>query len=97
MENNIKPDAILAFTARRSVTTLFKDFLNIIRILQEEHAEALDKLAETLPEDGQKQLYLADHFTEEKVGRLRKEILSKGNDVIREIEEQIKRYDIKLK
>lgn len=88
---------ILSFSAKRDITDLFKDFLNIIEELQQDHNEALIKLGQTLPIEQQKQLYLADHFTKEKMLRIRKTILSKGNDTIRSVDQQIKQFDIKLK
>jgi hypothetical protein len=40
---------------------------------------------------------LADYFTEDKFKNLRGKILSGGNGVIREIEEQLKNFEIKIK
>ena len=97
MENNISPEQILLFGIKRNVTNLFKDYLNLLQELEREHNEALNKLVKTLPPDSQKQLYLADHFTAEKMERMRKYILSKGNDCYRSIEEQSKSYTIKFK
>ncbi len=97
MEQDIRPDGILSFTVKRNVINLFKEFLVILENLEQEHEEALTKLAHTLPPESQKELYLADHFTDEKMERLRKQVLSRGNDTIRSIEEQLKQYDIKFK
>lgn len=96
-QNNYHAEGILAFSARRNITSLFKDFLDILEDLSDDHNEALNKLVKTLPPDSQKQLYLADHFTNEKMDQLRKRILSKGNDAIRSIESEIDKLDIKFK
>jgi hypothetical protein len=96
-QNNYNPEGILAFSARRNITTLFKEFLDILEDLSDDHNEALNKLVKTLPPDSQKQLYLADHFTNEKMEQLRKRILSKGNDAIRTIENEINKFDVKFK
>lgn len=97
MENNYNPDKILAFSVRRNITSLFKDFLVILENLSEDHNEALNKLVKTLPPDSQKQLYLADHFTNDKMEQLRKRILAKGNDSIRSVETDMKNYNITFK
>ena len=51
----------------------------------------------SLPEEYKANVYLADHFSDEKNERVRKTILSKGNDCIRNIEEQMNHFDIRLK
>jgi len=96
-QQNYDPNGILSFTIRRNITNLFKDFLVILENLEDDHNEALNKLVKTLPPDSQKQLYLADHFTEEKMGQLRKKVLSAGNSAIREIEAQMDNFEVKFK
>lgn len=98
MENgNYDPEKILSFSVKRNITTLFKSFLVILENLGDDHAEALTKLYKIFPPEYQKQLYLADHFTPEKLEQLRKQILSTGNDVIRTLEQEIEKYNIKFK
>ena len=96
-QNNYNPEGILAFSIRRNITNLFKECLVILENLEEDHNEAISKLEKTLPEEYQKQLYLADHFTQEKMEQLRKRILSKGNDTMRTLMEELNRYDIEFK
>jgi len=98
MEKETSPsNGILTFAIKRNITNLFKDFLIILENLEDDHAEALNKLSKTLPPEYQKQLYLADHFTEEKMEQHRKKILSKGNDTIRSIETDMQNFDILFK
>lgn len=97
MEKDNNAPSILDFTIRRNITNLFKDFLVILEELEDSHSEALNKLYEVLPEESKKNLYLADHFTDEKMERLRKQVLSKGNDCLRSIQEQTNKLDIKFK
>jgi siroheme synthase (precorrin-2 oxidase/ferrochelatase) len=96
-QDNYCPEKILAFAIRRDITNLFKDFLVILENLEDDHDEALNKLVRTLPPESQKQLFLADHFTDEKMEQIRKRILSKGNDSIRSLEREIDHYKINFK
>jgi hypothetical protein len=97
MNDKIEVDKILSFAMRRNITNLFKDFLDIVKELKVEHQESLSRLSNTLPEEYKANVYLADHFSDEKNERVRKTILSKGNDCIRNIEEQMNHFDIRLK
>lgn len=96
-QNSYQPDSILEFSIKRNITNLFKDFLVILENIEQDHDEALNKLVKTLPPESQKQLYLADHFTDEKVEQIRKRILSRGNDAIRAIQQDMQNYSINFK
>ena len=90
-------EGILKFSVKRNVTNLFKEFLNILQEFEYQHNEALNKLVETLPQGEKDKVYLADHITKEYLGRLRKKVLSDGNDCYREIEAQLTNFDIDFK
>lgn len=62
--------------------------------LQEEHNEALDKLADALPEEYRTYLDLADHHTDEKQDRIRRAVLARGNDCKRAVREELAKYDM---
>lgn len=89
--------AHVQYTCGRHVVTLFKECLDIVRQLAEEHDEAMSKLYEALPPDYQPYVDLADHFTEEKEARIRKAILARGNDAKRAIEEELSKYEMALR
>ena len=95
--NNSRPDEMLKFACKRNTTILFKHFLEIIERMNEEHAETLAKLKHNLPEEYKAYVDLADYFTDNKLNMLRKEVLSKGNDCYRGIEEIINMLEIKHK
>lgn len=87
----------LQYSCRRQVVNLFKEFLSIIENLSDEHDEALAKLATAIPSEYHPYINLADYLTEDKSERLRREILQRGNDCARAIENEINQYDIEFK
>lgn len=90
-------ESIAKFAIKRNVTNLFKSFLVLLETVEREHDEALRKLEAVLPPEHQNKVFLADHFTKAGLERLRKRILSDGNDCVRTIEAQISMLDIKFK
>jgi hypothetical protein len=90
-------DSIAKFAVKRNITNLFKSFLVILETIEREHDEALTKLNNVLPAEHRNKIYLADHFTEDAAERIRKKILSEGNDCIRNIEGQLNMLDINFK
>lgn len=95
--NNSRPDEMLKFACKRNTTILFKHFLEMVERINGEHLETLAKLKHSLPPEYKTHVDLADYFTEPKLNALRKEILSKGNDAYRNIEEIINMLEIKHK
>ncbi len=94
---DIEPSEILLFQIKRNNTNLFKNFLVIIEELTQDHDEAITKLYNALPDEYKKYVELADYLSDEKCERLRKKVLSQGNDTYRALEEQLKHFDVKLK
>lgn len=88
---------IATFQIRRNVTLLFKSQLEMLEDIADEHDNAMAKLKEKLPKQYQDYIDLADYLNEQKFEMLRKRILGKGNDCIRNIEESLKDFDIKIK
>ncbi len=76
---------ILEFQITRNITNLFKDFLNTIEDLKEEELfnEKMGKFESV--------------FSEMKCARLRKKILTCGNDSIRELNSLIDKLEINFK
>lgn len=88
---------IMAFQIRRNVTLLFKQQLEMLEDIADEHDNAMRKLAEKLPQQYRDYIELADYLNEQKFEMLRKRILGKGNDCIRTIEEGLKDFEVKIK
>lgn len=94
---DLEESDIIKFQANRIVTNFMKSMLVMIEDLAEDHDIALCKLQENLPNEYKKYVNLADYFTEDKFRNLRGKILTNGNNAIREIEENLKNFDIKIK
>jgi hypothetical protein len=93
---SIDLNAHVQYTCGRHIVTLFKECLDIMTQLAEEHDEAMGKLYEALPEQYRPYVALADHFTEEKEGRIRKAILARGNDCRRAVDAELGKYQMTL-
>ena len=83
------PEEILKFAIRRQITNLFKEFLFTLKNQQDKHGEFLDKLEKELPDEYKCYINLADYYTDGESERLRSEVLTKGNDSIRSLNQQI--------
>lgn len=94
---SIEDGDILNFQIHRLVTNFYKDMLFMIEDLAENHDTALLKLQRHLPEEYAKYVDLADYLTEDEFSKLRSRVLSGGNGAIRNIEDQLKNFDIKIK
>lgn len=92
-----KAEQIFLFGTKRGVTSLFKDFLMILESLESDHLESMGKLMDALPDEHKSKLVLANHLTPEYMDRLRKRVLSNGNDCYRSIEAQVKNLNIDFK
>lgn len=98
IKGSVPEDAdVLRFQSRRNITLLFKRYLDILQDVVIEHDEAMAKLNENLPSEYVKYVTLADHLTDTKVDLLRKHILDAGNETIRNMEDCIKGFDVRLK
>lgn len=74
---------ILDFQVKRSVTTLYKQFLVVLEDLQEEHNRFLKK--SNLPDE-------ANYLDQAKIDYLRKKVLDSGNNCEREIKTVIDHF-----
>lgn len=79
---------------RRFVTALFKDFLEIIGEVKDDHDEFYGNLMEKLPPEYITTLVVGNPLSDDKFMRLRKKILDKGNDTIRDSELELGNYSI---
>jgi hypothetical protein len=79
---------------RRFITALFKEYLEILGEVKASHDEFYGNLLEKLPPEFIPVLAVGNPLSEEKYKRLRKKILDKGNDVIRESDLEMDNYSI---
>lgn len=101
MNNEVKitvdPRKSLEYVLVRQTTALFKEFLYTLEKNESKHTESLNKLYQSLPDDYKTYVDLADWLTEEESQRLRKEVLRRGNDTIRALQEELDKYDVDFK
>lgn len=82
---------------RRFITSLFKHFLEMLSTIKAEHDEFYSALAEKMPEEYLTALYIGNPMTDDKFKRLRKQILDKGNDIIRDSDMELNNFSISFK
>ncbi len=90
-------DAVLRFQQQRVITTLFRGFLETLEDVEADHNNALGRLVDALPEDQKKLVDLADYLTPEKGQQLRKRVLDRGNNALRELDALVNSYTISIK
>lgn len=97
MEYSVDPKDVLRFQLDRNVRLLFREQLMLLEDLGKEHDTALSKLNDALPEQYRHYLDLADYLTPDRGQQLRKRVLDRGNDVLRNFEELLKQFEIRFK
>lgn len=88
-DNDQGLEKIIHFNIKKNVTVLFKDILKVLEELKADNDESLFRLMESLPEEHKGKVVLAEFMTDSRCNRLRKNILDRGNDCIRNIQEQL--------
>ena len=78
----------------RLITALFKEFLEILEEVRGDYNEFYGNLFEKLPDEYKTALILGNPLSEEKFKRLRKKVLDKDNDVLRDSEEELGNFSI---
>lgn len=78
----------------RLITSLFKEFLEILETHKADYDEFYGNLLSKLPPEYITTLVVGNPLSEEKFKRLRKKVLDKGNDVLRDAEEEFGNFSI---
>lgn len=91
-----KEREVLEFQVHRSVTNLYKVFLQMVEELSLEHDDQFKKLKNALPEE-EKLLTQAQYLDEGRLNFIRKKILDCGNDTRRELLLYMNNFDINFK
>jgi hypothetical protein len=82
-------DILLKAKVRIGVTRLFKNYLFAFEEFIDAHDEAMAKLKTALPDQYKEFVELADYLSDAKIEAMRKRVLGLGNDLIRDLDEQI--------
>lgn len=80
---------LLKAKIRLGVTRLFKNYLFAFEEIIESHDEAIAKLKTSLPDQYKEFVELADYLSDAKIELMRKRVLGLGNDLIRDLDDQI--------
>lgn len=78
----------------RLITALFKEFLEILEEVRGDYNEFYGNLLAKLPPEHVTTLVVGNPLSEEKFKRLRKKVLDKGNDVLRDSEDELGHFSI---
>lgn len=99
---------LLCYNTTRKLVVQYKHFLDMLRHLQEDEAKCIENLEESagdaqemldeysIPVSVKSYLHQVENLHDEKVSRLRKEVLDLGNNLVREIESEFEKYNITL-
>ena len=84
----------IIFQFRRNIINFYKNQLNIIEDLKQDHKQFVHKISTIAPKEHVKNM---DYFDVDKYNYIRKKILDGGNEVARELENALNHLDIDLK
>jgi len=87
---------LLEFQINRNVVNLYKSFLIMMEDVHDQHSANFHKLKLALPDDVDL-INQADYWDESRMDLLRKRILDKGNDALREIVGQLEQFELTTK
>jgi hypothetical protein len=87
---------LLEFQINRNVINLYKSFLIMMEDMHDQHNSNFRKLKKALPEE-MDLIDQADYWDESRMDYLRKKILDKGNDSLREILGQLEQFNLTTK
>ena len=87
---------LLEFQINRNVINLYKSFLIMMEDMHDQHNNNFRKLKQALPEEIDL-IDQADYWDESRMDYLRKKILDKGNDSLREMLGQLEQFNLTTK
>ncbi len=92
--DNIDAKSLLQFQVEKDVKYLYKRFLSEIEDLRTQHVAMLIRLEKVLPAQYHQLLKAANFFDEKEFAHRRKRILDMGNEAVRNLLEQVERFDV---
>lgn len=84
----------IVFQFQRSIVNFYKDQLNIIEDLRQEHKQFVKKVSTLADRNHIKNM---DYFDVDKYNYIRKKVLDGGNEIVREFEKAFGYLDIDIK
>jgi len=94
---NTDPTQFLDYQIQKQIKSLYKEYLFLIEKIFNSHDEFISKFRSTLPEQYQVYVDMAEFLTDSKYEEIRKEVLDRGNGIMSNIQEELKKYNIDFK
>jgi polyhydroxyalkanoate synthesis regulator phasin len=94
MDNSDKVKEVLLFQVNRSIVNFYKNHLTMIEDLKREHQAMLKKVEKKTSKEFSESI---DTFDNDKYNYIRKKTLDHGNDIIRELEQNLDKLEIRIK
>ena len=89
-----KEKELLLFQTNRCIVNFYKNHLYMLESLKKEHQSMLKKVQNQTSKEFSENI---DYFDENKYNYLRKKTLDLGNDILRELENNLKMFNIRIK
>lgn len=94
MDNSDKVKEIILFQVNRSIVNFYKSHLTMIEDLQRDHEAMLKKVEKKTSKEFSQSI---DTFDNDKYNYIRKKTLDAGNDIVRELEQNLEKLQIRIK
>lgn len=94
MDNSDKVKEIILFQVNRSIVNFYKNHLTMIEDLQRDHQAMLKKVEKKTSKEFSQSI---DTFDNDKYNYIRKKTLDAGNDIVRELEQNLEKLEIRIK
>ena len=93
-DSSDKIKKLLLFQTNRCIVNFYKNHLSMLESLQKEHTSMLKKVGSETSSEFAKNI---DYFDKDKYNYLRKKTLDLGNDILRELENNLNIFEIRIK
>jgi hypothetical protein len=93
-ESSDKIKKLLLFQTNRCIINFYKNHLSMLESVQKEHVSMLKKVGKETSKEFSENI---DYFDDEKYNYLRKKTLDLGNDILRELENNLEMFEIRIK
>jgi hypothetical protein len=80
----------------KAMRSLFKGFLVILEDLQREHSINFAKLYDSLPEEYEDLVGMADYLDDERFAAYRKKVLDLGNEIARDHQCELENFQVQF-
>tara|TARA_Y100000310_G_scaffold326182_1_gene390740 strand:+ start:185 stop:469 length:285 start_codon:yes stop_codon:yes gene_type:complete len=94
MDNSEKIKEVILFQVNRSIVNFYKNHLTMIEDLKHDHQIMLKKMEKKTSREFCENI---DIFDNDKYNYIRKKTLDLGNDIVRELESNLDKLDIRIK